>query len=125
MCAFSALTLLVGRQEVHPACKKTEWWGAGIAICLERSADLSSFCFKGSPGQRAIKRVCACVCFFHPIPSFPHFCLIFPLTFFLCRDGHVLVLKRDSSHAKQYRFSKFSLTENRKQRIASTTNTCA
>jgi len=21
-CAFSALTLLVGRQEVHPACKK-------------------------------------------------------------------------------------------------------
>jgi len=26
-CAFSALTLLVGRQEGHPACKKTEWWG--------------------------------------------------------------------------------------------------
>ena len=24
--AFSALTLLVGRQEGHPACKKTEWW---------------------------------------------------------------------------------------------------
>jgi len=23
-CAFSALTLLVGRQEGHPACKKTE-----------------------------------------------------------------------------------------------------
>jgi len=23
--AFSALTLLVGRQEGHPACKKTEW----------------------------------------------------------------------------------------------------
>ena len=22
-----ALTLLVGRQEGHPACKKTEWWG--------------------------------------------------------------------------------------------------
>jgi len=22
---FSALTLLVGRQEGHPACKKTEW----------------------------------------------------------------------------------------------------
>jgi len=28
-CAFSALTLLVGRQEGHPACRKTEWWGAG------------------------------------------------------------------------------------------------
>jgi len=23
--AFSALTLLVGRQEGHPACKKIEW----------------------------------------------------------------------------------------------------
>jgi len=32
--AFSALTLLVGRQEGHPACKKTEWWGAGVVICL-------------------------------------------------------------------------------------------
>jgi len=37
---FSALTLLVGRQEGHPACKKTEWWGAGVVICLERGADL-------------------------------------------------------------------------------------
>jgi len=40
LCAFSALTLLVGRQEGHPACKKTEWWGAGVVICLERGADL-------------------------------------------------------------------------------------
>jgi len=39
-CAFSALTLLVGRQEGHPACKKLEWWGAGVVICLERDADL-------------------------------------------------------------------------------------
>jgi len=39
-CAFSALTLLVGQQEGHPACKKTEWWGAGAVICLEQSADL-------------------------------------------------------------------------------------
>jgi len=39
--AFSAFTLLVGRQEGHPACKKTEWWGVGVVICLERSADLS------------------------------------------------------------------------------------
>jgi len=28
--AFSALTLLVGRQEEHTACKKLEWWGAGM-----------------------------------------------------------------------------------------------
>jgi len=38
--AFSALTRLVGRQEGHPACKKLEWWGAGMVICLERGADL-------------------------------------------------------------------------------------
>jgi len=83
--AFSALTLLVGRQEGHPACKKLEWWGAGMAICLERGADLhmaqlmslphTVSCFSkiqigftflvpahlGSPGKRAIKRVCECV----------------------------------------------------------------
>jgi len=85
---FSALTLLVGRQEGHPACKKTEWWGAGEVICLERGADLHMFqliplpltvsCFSkiqigftflvpahlGSPGKRAVKRVCVCVCVF-------------------------------------------------------------
>jgi len=34
--AFSALTL----KEEHPACKKTEWWGAGMFIYLELGADL-------------------------------------------------------------------------------------
>jgi len=34
------LTLFVGRQEGHLACKKTEWWGAGMVICLQRGADL-------------------------------------------------------------------------------------
>ena len=77
--------LLVGQQEGHPACKKTEWWGAGVVICLERGADLhmakllplplTVCCFSKikigftflvpahlcSPGQRAIKRVCVCV----------------------------------------------------------------
>jgi len=38
--AFIALTLLVGRQKGHPACKKLEWWGTGMVICLERGADL-------------------------------------------------------------------------------------
>jgi len=38
--AFSALILLVGRQEGHPACKKTEWWVVGVVVCLERGADL-------------------------------------------------------------------------------------
>jgi len=25
---------LVGWQEGHPACKKTEWWGAGVVISV-------------------------------------------------------------------------------------------
>ena len=78
--AFSALTLLVGRQEGHLACK-TEWWGAGGVICLERGEDLhmaqlmpmplTVSCFSkiqigftclvpahpGGPGRRAVKRV--------------------------------------------------------------------
>ena len=82
-CKFSALTLLVGRQEGHPACKKTYWWCAGVVICLERDADLhmaqlmplplTVSCFSeiqigftflipahpGSPGKRAVKHVCA------------------------------------------------------------------
>ena len=37
--ALSALTLLVGQQEGHPACKK-QWWGAGVVVCLEQGADL-------------------------------------------------------------------------------------
>jgi len=75
------LTLLVGRQEGHAACKKLEWWGAGAVISLERGADLHMVqlmplpltvsCFSkiqiaftflvpahpGSPGQRAVERV--------------------------------------------------------------------
>ena len=84
--AFSALMLLAGQQEGHPACKKLEWWGTGMVISLERDADLhmaqlmplllTVSCFskiqigftflvpahQGSPGKRAVKRVCVCVC---------------------------------------------------------------
>ena len=83
---ISALMLLVGRQERHLTCKKTEWWGAGMVICLELGADLhmaqlmplplTVSCYSkiqigfiflvpahlGSPGKRAIKRVCVCLC---------------------------------------------------------------
>jgi len=38
--AFSALTLLVGWQEGHLACKKTEWWDTGMVMCLGQGADL-------------------------------------------------------------------------------------
>ena len=29
------MTLLVGRQEVHLACKKTEWWDAGTVMLVQ------------------------------------------------------------------------------------------
>ena len=86
MLAFSALTLLVGPQEGHPSCKKQSCGGTGMVICLERGAGLHIAqlmplplivsCFRkiqigftflvpaypGSPGQRAGKRVCVCLC---------------------------------------------------------------
>ena len=73
---------LGGRKGIRPV----EWWGAGMIICLERGADLhmaqlmplplTVSCFSkiqtgftflvpahlGSPRQRAVKRVCVCVC---------------------------------------------------------------
>jgi len=71
---------------LHLTTSLSEWWGAGVVICLEQSADLHTdqllllpltiswfskiqigFTFlvpahPGSPGQRAVKRVCVCVC---------------------------------------------------------------
>ena len=38
--SFSAFTLSVGWQEGNLACRKLEWGGAGVVICLERGADL-------------------------------------------------------------------------------------
>ena len=38
--SISALTLLVGWQEGHPACKKTEWCGADVVKCLDQDTDL-------------------------------------------------------------------------------------
>jgi len=40
VCAFSALMLLVGRQEGHPACKKLSGEVLAWLFCLERGADL-------------------------------------------------------------------------------------
>jgi len=79
---FAGPSVLVGRQEGHLACKKTEWWWVGMVICLEQGADLHTAqlmplpltvsCFSkiqigftflvlahlGRPGERAVKRVC-------------------------------------------------------------------
>jgi len=80
--AFSALMLLVGRQEGHPACKKLSGGGYWRGYLSEQGADLhmaqlmplplTVSCFSkiqigftflvpahpGSPGQRAVKRMC-------------------------------------------------------------------
>ena len=78
--AFSALTLLVGRQEGHPACKKLSdgvlELGADLHMVQLMPLPLTVSCFSkiqisftflvpahpGTPGQRAVKRVCVCVC---------------------------------------------------------------
>jgi len=63
LLVFSALTLLVGRQEGHPACKKTEWWGAGVVVCLEQGADLHTAQLMPLPRTVSCFRcVCVCVC---------------------------------------------------------------
>ena len=75
---------LGGRKGIQPV--KIERWCAGVVICLEQGADLhvaqlmplplTVLCFSkvqigftflvpahlGSPGKRAVKRVCVCVC---------------------------------------------------------------
>jgi len=53
------LTLLVGQQEGHPACKKTEQSGAGVVIQIGFTFLVPAH--PGSPGKRAVKRVCVCV----------------------------------------------------------------
>ena len=85
MLAFSALTLLVGRQEGHLACKKLSgevlaWlsvWSE-VQTCIMAQLmplPLTVSCFSkiqigftylvpahpGSPGKRAVKWVCVCV----------------------------------------------------------------
>jgi len=86
---FSALTLLVGRQEGHLACKKlsggvlawlSDWSKVQSSIYLHIAQwmpqPLTVFCFSkikigfsflvpahlGSPRQRGVKRMCVCVC---------------------------------------------------------------
>jgi len=81
--AFSALTLLVGRQEGHPACKKYGgWWRWALVspdgVAPSRMVSVSASVNlplhhkdpkfssgTGSPGwsrKKAVKRLCVCVC---------------------------------------------------------------
>jgi len=75
LVAFSALTLLAGQQEGHPACKKwgngggghwlvsMEWRPAGLSVCLpllifpcaiESRSSLLAPAHRGGPGKRAV-----------------------------------------------------------------------
>ena len=80
---FDAVGWAAGRASGR---KKTEWWGAGMVVCLQRGADLHmaqlmpmpiivscfskiQICFiflvpahLGSPRQTAIQQVCVCRC---------------------------------------------------------------
>jgi len=79
LCAFSALTLSVGQQEGHLACKKTECWRGCLSgatqdlhIAQLMSLPLTVSCFSkiqigfpflvpahpDCPGQRAVRQVC-------------------------------------------------------------------
>jgi len=80
--SFSALTLLVGRQEGHPACKKLSGGvlvqGANLHMAQLMPLPLTVSCFSkiqigftflvpaypGSPGKRAVKRGVHCVFYF-------------------------------------------------------------
>ena len=111
--AFSALTLLVGWQEGHPACKKTEWWGAGVVICLERGADLHMpiWChchslslasvnsrlvlpFRYRPTRVVLEKgplngcVCVCVCVVALLKKYNGYCLM----------HHLMVIVSNSVH---------------------------
>jgi len=113
---------LGGRKGIRPV--KTEWWGAGMVICLQRGADLhmaqlmplplTVSCFNksqigftfllpshpGSHGQRAVKRVC---------------CLLYIKTFYFpatpltrwqrlyCETMHKMAAKSTTMHAIQSR----------------------
>jgi len=75
--AFSALTLLVGQQEGHPACKKLSggvlaWLSVWSEVQMPLPLTVSCFskiqigftflvpAHLGSPGKRAVKRMCVC-----------------------------------------------------------------
>jgi len=68
--AFSALTLLVGQQEGHPACKKLSsgvlaWlsvWSEVHTCVWPSGFHCHSQSLASVKKQRAVKRVCVCVC---------------------------------------------------------------
>ena len=84
---------IIARLRKYSLALSTELWGAGMVICLERGADLhmaqriplplTVCCFSkiqigftfsvpahpGSPGQRAVKRVCVYLCYLNSLLS--------------------------------------------------------
>jgi len=89
--AFSALTLLVGRQEGHPACKKLSGAERGGNLHM---AQIGFFflvpAHLDSPGQRAVKRVCVCVCVLYCIVLY---CVALRCAALRCAALHCIALQ--------------------------------
>ena len=68
--AFSALTLLVGRQEGHPACKKLSGEVLAWLFCLERGADMHmpSWCHRHSLSLASVKSRLVLPFWYRPTP---------------------------------------------------------
>ena len=63
--------LSVGRQEGHPTYKKSEWWGAGVVICLGRGAYLHMAQLIPLPLTISCSSKSTLVLFFCMVPAHP------------------------------------------------------
>ena len=115
---FSCTLSFLDIQYKHSKQLSAFWWGAGTVICLERGADLhmaqlmplplTVSCFSkiqigftllvpahpGSPGKRAVKRVCVCQHFVQSHNTAKN-------TNFLCSVNHYLDCCTDKTITKQ------------------------
>ena len=129
--AFSALTLLVGRQEGHLACKKNmEWWGADMVICLERGADdlhmvqlmplpphhllllqnpewfiLLVTAYPDCPEKKAIKWLCMCVSLSPFCNTCPYHRNLFCCSTEISRLRHLFLVSLSQLNLKLYLLS--------------------
>ena len=112
---------LGGRKGIRPV--KTERWGAGMVICLECGADLhmaqlmllpltvSCFCkiqigftflvpaHLGSPGKRAVKRVCVCIQVYFSVYSTINiyfYCMLLGTSWYWKNHKHIMSRKSSS-----------------------------
>ena len=145
-CAFSALILLVGWQEGHPACKKLSggvlaWlcleWGADLHVAQLMPLPLTVCCFSeiqtcfsflipahlGSPGKRAVKRVCVCVLLTSRVQLFSVFDAVFDTVFAVGLTGQYVLWASAMTVACWHRRPKTWSSTSRMWRRVSDVNT--